>query len=81
MDWRSANEGERLVIKAANGLTLLDFTYDGGWYSSADGGGCTLVIYDPLATGGSYVAEANWRLSAAAGGSPGASEPNFRQRS
>jgi hypothetical protein len=67
------NNGEQLVIKAANGTTILSFTYDGEWYSGPDGNGSTLVIYDPLATGAAYGAEANWRSSAALGGSPGAS--------
>ena len=71
-----SNEGEKLVVKATNGSTILNFTYDGEYYG-ADGGGATLVVYDALAVGGTYGTEANWRSSAAAGGSPGANEPNL----
>jgi hypothetical protein len=72
-----SNGGEQLVLKAANDSTILSFTYDGDWYSGPDGNGTTLAIYDPLAAGAAYGAKANWRSSAALGGSPGANEPNL----
>ncbi len=68
------NGGERVVLKNASGAIIADFTYDDAWYPTTDGGGRTLAIYNP--TGPSSTA-ANWRASAALGGSPGANEPNL----
>lgn len=68
------NGGERVVLKNASGAIISDFIYDDVWYPTTDGGGRTLAIYNP--TGPSSTA-ANWRASAALGGSPGANEPNL----
>ncbi len=72
-----ANNGEEIVIKSADATTIADFTYDDAWYSATDGGGKTLVIYNPTASSAAFSTAANWRASAATGGSPGADEPNL----
>ena len=71
------NSGEQLTIKAANNTTILDFTYDDAWYSSTDGSGRTLVVYDQFAAPAAFSTAANWRASSVNKGSPGATEPNF----
>ena len=71
------NGGEEITLKAANNATILDFTYSDLWYPTTDGLGRTLVIYDPYAPAAAFSTAANWRASAAVGGSPGASEPNL----
>lgn len=71
-----ANSGERLVVTSASGATIADFTYVDTWYPASDGAGNTLAIYDPLAPAAAFGTAANWRASAAIGGSPGADEPN-----
>jgi hypothetical protein len=71
-----SDAGERIVILSAANATLADFTYDDAWHPASDGAGKTLAIYDPLAPGAAFSTSANWRASAATGGSPGADEPN-----
>jgi len=71
------NGGERLVLKAADGEIILDFTYDDAWYAATDGAGNSLVLYDQAAAPVAYNLGASWRASAAVGGSPGADEPPF----
>ena len=71
------NAGGPVTLKAANGASILDFTYDDIWYPPTDGDGYTLALYDPLASNAAFSTPANWRRSAALGGSPGADEPNL----
>ena len=63
------NAGETLRLSTPSGITVLELTYDNAppWPVTADGLGWSLVLDDPVA--GTY------RPSAAAGGSPGASDP------
>ena len=68
------NDGERIVLKNVNGTIICDFTFDDLWHPTTDGGGRTLAIYNPT---GAFSSAANWRASAAIGGSPGANEPNL----
>lgn len=71
-----SDAGEQIVIKSLAGATIADFTYDDEWHSSTDGPGNTLAIFDPMAAAAAFSDSANWRASAAVGGSPGADEPN-----
>jgi hypothetical protein len=69
-----SNGGETLRLTTANSTVIQEVTYEDAWWPETDGGNRTLVVYNPrVATPG---AEANWRASANAGGSPGAGEPN-----
>jgi hypothetical protein len=65
-----SNGGERITLSGPFGETLQDFTYHdtAPWPTSPDGGGESLEIIDPL---GDPADPANWRASAAPGGSPG----------
>jgi hypothetical protein len=65
-----SNGGERITLIGPFGETLQDFTYHdtAPWPTSPDGGGRSLEIIDPL---GDPTNPANWRASAASGGSPG----------
>ncbi len=71
-DTALANEGERLRLEAADGSTLFDLTYgtDFPWPEAANGGGHTLVLTDPFQPGNPEA----WRPSAAANGTPDASD-------
>lgn len=71
------NAGGPITLKASNGTPILDFIYDDAWYPLTDGDGYTLALYDPLAANAAFSTPANWRRSAALGGSPGANEPNL----
>jgi hypothetical protein len=65
-----SNGGERITLRGPLGETLQDFVFDGGapWPTAPDGDGPSLEIVDPL---GDASNPANWRASAAIGGSPG----------
>ena len=74
------NEGDRLVVAARNGATVLDFAYDddGDWPGRADGKGATLELIDPRAVPKTepnrqlYLQNPeNWRSGNRYGGSPG----------
>jgi len=67
-----SNGGERVALLGPNGETLQDFIYDdvSPWPTSPDGFGPSLEIINPL---GDPASAANWRASAALGGSPGTS--------
>ena len=64
------NNGERIVLKDAQGNTIQDFTYGTNalWPAKANGGGSSLEI---LLTTGNYNDPANWREGVEANGSPG----------
>ncbi len=66
-----ANEGERLVLNAADGSVLVDLTYSDGWYPSTDGDGSSLEYIGTMFTTANYKNPANWRASSGVGGSPG----------
>jgi hypothetical protein len=65
-----SDQGDTVELRAANGATLLRFTYDssGGWPSRADGKGSSLELVDPQ---GDLNDPANWRSSTDYQGSPG----------
>ena len=66
-----SNKGEKIVLTAAGGQTLLDFAYDddNGWPLSADGRGDSLTLIDETGTPGN---PKNWRAASNLYGSPGA---------
>ncbi len=68
---RLSNSGERLELVAADGETVLDFTYgtDAPWPEAADGDGPSLERREPV---GDPNAPGSWQASSAPGGSPGA---------
>lgn len=66
-----SNQGERLVIKSFSGATILDFTYDDGWFPIGDGGGGSFEYVGTDFSNGSYNNPANWRDSTEVFGSPG----------
>lgn len=72
-----SNGGETLRLVASNASVIQEITYDDAWWPATDGGGNTLVVFNPRAAAGSYGLEANWRASAAVNGSPRAGEPNL----
>ncbi|MEX2142291.1 MAG: lamin tail domain-containing protein [Pirellulales bacterium] len=65
------NSGERIVLTAADGSVIDDFTYDdgGAWPGRADGGGSTL---ERRTVSGDPNDEATWRSSVELGGTPAA---------
>ncbi len=71
-DTALSNSGERLTIVAADGNTLLDFTYGTAfpWPAEADGLGRSMVLINP----GDPANPLSWRLSATNGGNPGTSD-------
>lgn len=75
-----SNGGELVSLVAANGSDILNVNFDDGWHPATDGSGPSLVVYDPLAAAASFNTAANWRSSAAAGGSPGAYDPRSAPR-
>lgn len=70
-----ANGGEELWVKDASGVDILRFTYANGWYPTTDAGGYALVPVDANPAVGDPNSELYWRASSAAGGSPGADDP------
>jgi hypothetical protein len=67
-----ANEGEQLVIKAADGTTtLLDFTYNDDWYPDTDGTGSSLEFIGTSYTSADFNDPANYRPASEVNGSPG----------
>ncbi len=72
---RLSNAGGRLVLEGPLREPIHDFTYSDQWYPATDGAGFSLVIRDPNANPGTWGVAANWRPSAAPGGSPGLTDP------
>ncbi|MDB4667794.1 CotH kinase family protein [Akkermansiaceae bacterium] len=66
------NDGEQLVLRAADGEIIQDFTYNDQrpWPESADGLGYSLVLMNP-STGPDHGEASNWRRSVALDGNPG----------
>jgi len=67
--------GERLVLLGMNETVIQDFIYDdaGGWPTSPDGGGSSLVLMAPE-TLPVHSDATSWRASVSAGGNPGESD-------
>lgn len=70
-----SNSGERLRLEDATGRAILDFSYSDNWQPITDGLGFALVIQDDTAPVSTWGANASWRASGVAGGSPGAADP------
>jgi hypothetical protein len=68
------NGGEVLRVEDAAGVPILVQPYgdDSGWPCGPDGGDFSLVLADPAAP----ALAASWRISTAAGGSPGNADPS-----
>ena len=66
------NDGEQIVLQAADGSTIRDFTYNDKhpWPESADGDGYSMVLIAPR-TNPDHRNPFNWRSSVDADGSPG----------
>lgn len=71
-----SNGGETLRLLAANAAAIQEITWSDAWHPATDGAGNSLVVYNARATSG-YGDAANWRASAAPGGSPRTAEPNL----
>ena len=69
------NAGEQVRLLDASNEKVLDFTYNNSWYPITDGVGFSLAIVDELAVPDAWNAQANWRPSGVANGTPGASDP------
>jgi spore coat protein H len=71
---RLANGGERIALLSPNSANVTSVTYSdrGFWPRAPDGGGPSLELLDPA---GDPRDPANWRASAAAGGTPGTGRP------
>jgi hypothetical protein len=69
------NDGERIVLLAADDSVIRDFTYNDKhpWPESADGDGYSLVLIAPL-TDPDHDDPLNWRSSAAIDGTPAGSD-------
>lgn len=70
-----SNGGELLSLLGATGTGIFSMTYADTWQPTSDGGGPSLTVYDPQAPAAAFNDPANWRASAAPGGSPGAYDP------
>ena len=69
------NAGEHIYLEGPLQETILDFSYDDGWYPTTDGQGFSLVIRNECAPFNTWTIPASWRLSTALGGSPGRADP------
>ena len=74
-DTSLSNSGERLVLLAADGSVIRDFSYNDKlpWPTAADGDDYSLVLINP-ATNPDHALPTSWRSSAATGGNPGSSD-------
>lgn len=75
-----SNGGELLSLRAAGGSPFFSVSYSDTWHPVTDGTGPSMVVYDPQAPSAAFAAAANWRVSAAAGGSPAAYDPKSAPR-
>jgi len=72
---RLSNGGEQLHLIDGDDVSILEFTYDDGWYPTTDGGGHSLVIVDATAEPPTWGVRSSWRASGRFGGSPGVTDP------
>lgn len=79
-----SNNGERILITAADASPIRDFTYDDGydandrptlWPSAPDGDGFSLALIAPASPIPDHNVGSNWAASAQSGGNPGAVSP------
>lgn len=66
------NDGEVVVVRAADGTVLARIEYHGDWSVAARGGGRTLVLRQPDVVPAAYHLPATWALSGVRHGTPGA---------
>ncbi len=71
-----SNDGEAVELEDGGGLVVLQFSYEDGWYDSADGGGRSLEIVDAGAHRVFWGVEEGWRPGPVAGG-PGLAEDAY----
>lgn len=71
-----SNSGERVHVLAADGSTIVDFTYGDSapWPADADGSGYSLIPLAPEHTLHDPSLPINWRSSTAPGGNPGGTD-------
>ena len=69
------NTGDHVVLSGGLLESILDFSYADNWFPATDGGGFSLVVVNENAAAGAWNTAANWRPSAALGGSPGTNDP------
>ncbi len=71
-----SNGGETVRLESPTGVLIQEVTYDdlGSWPATADGGGPSLVLIDPI-TNPDHSISTSWKPSTAAGGSPGMTDP------
>jgi hypothetical protein len=75
---RLSNGGESLKLEDLTSSTIVEFSYQDGWYDETDGAGFSLTLKDPAHTDRTaYGDKAAWRPSAAPGGSPGWDDLNM----
>jgi hypothetical protein len=72
---RLSNSGETLKLDDPTGSTVAEISYAAQfpWPTEADGGGASLTLIQPAATGSASPAT-SWRPSLASGGTPGATD-------
>ena len=70
-----SNSGDHLILLAADGQAIRNFSYDdhAPWPAAADGSGFSLVLINP-ATNPDHGDPASWRASIAIHGNPGTSD-------
>jgi hypothetical protein len=70
-----SNGGEQLLLRADNGATIRDFSYNNKepWPKNADGDGYSIVLNNPF-TNPAHGIGPNWRLSVIPGGTPGSAK-------
>jgi hypothetical protein len=66
-----SNAGERLSLVDAQGLPILQFTYDDAWYPETDGQGYSLTLVDPYLMTNTWDLKTSWRSSFEVNGTPG----------
>ena len=73
-----SNQGERIALVRSWDQRVLDFTYNdaGGWSTSADGSGRSLVLVDPFSAPNLSDPE-SWLASQSSMGAPGEADPGM----
>ena len=67
-----ANDGERITLVDAGGVTIQSFKYEDDWYETTDGQGYSLTALDPTEPDPSQWSRKDaWRASTEFGGLPG----------